>query len=71
MKKAQLTFDDEFAVALSTRRAQVATMTLAPGGCTGGPDNRHPGADQWMYVVSGEGAAVIAGEEHALRPGLG
>jgi mannose-6-phosphate isomerase-like protein (cupin superfamily) len=70
MRKTQLTFDEEFAVAITTDRAQVATMTLAPGDSEGGPDNRHQGADQWLYVVSGEGVAVIDGEEHALRPGV-
>jgi len=70
MRKARLRFDGEFEVALSTERAQVATMTLPPGGAAGGPDNRHPGADQWLYVVSGEGEAVVDGERHALRPGV-
>lgn len=69
MRTAQLRFDEEFTVALSTERAQVATMTLAPGAATGGPDNRHRGADQWLYVVSGEGAATVDGEMHVLRPG--
>lgn len=70
MQKAQLRFDGEFAVALTSGRAQVATMTLAPGGSEGGPDNRHQGADQWLYVVSGQGAAIVEGEQHALRPGV-
>lgn len=70
MKMAQLCFDDDFAVAITTDRAQVATMTLAPGDSEGGPSSRHQGADPWMYVVSGEGVAVIGGEEHALRPGV-
>lgn len=70
MRKAQLTFDEDFAVAITTDRAQVATMTLASGDSEGGPDNRHQGADQWLYVVSGEGAAIIEGEQHVLRPGV-
>ena len=69
MQTAQLTFDEDFAVALTGRHAQVATMTLAPGGSTGGPDNRHRGADQWLYVVSGEGMATVDGAEHVLGPG--
>ncbi|MEE7546055.1 cupin domain-containing protein, partial [Xanthomonas sp. Kuri4-1] len=35
----------------------------------GGPDNRHRGADQWLYVVSGEGVATVEGRDHALRAG--
>jgi mannose-6-phosphate isomerase-like protein (cupin superfamily) len=69
MRTARLDFDRDFHVALTGARAQVATMTLAPGESTGGPDNRHVGADQWLYVVSGEGEAVVEGETHALRPG--
>ena len=44
-------------------------MTLPPGASEGGPDNRHRGADQWLYVVSGTGAAVGNGERVALREG--
>lgn len=70
MQKAQLRFGEDFTVALTSGRAQVATMTLPPGESTGGPDNRHRGADQWLYVVSGEGAAIVAGEQHVLGPGM-
>ncbi len=44
-------------------------MTLGPGETEGGPDNRHQGADQWLYVVSGTGAAVVNGETVELREG--
>jgi mannose-6-phosphate isomerase-like protein (cupin superfamily) len=44
-------------------------MVLPPGDCEGGPDNRHRGADQWLYVVSGKGAATINGKRLPLRPG--
>lgn len=69
MRTAQLDFEASFHLGLTGARAQVATMTLAPGESTGGPDNRHVAADQWLYVVSGEGEAVVEGEAHALRPG--
>jgi mannose-6-phosphate isomerase-like protein (cupin superfamily) len=49
--------------------SQDAQMTLAPGEAEGGPDNRHQGADQWLYVVSGTGAAVVNGERVELREG--
>jgi mannose-6-phosphate isomerase-like protein (cupin superfamily) len=44
-------------------------MTLPPGGSTGGPDNRHPESDQWVFVVSGTGTAVVDDVEHGLSAG--
>jgi mannose-6-phosphate isomerase-like protein (cupin superfamily) len=44
-------------------------MTLAPGEAEGGPENRHKGADQWLYVVSGAGVAIVEGERVELREG--
>jgi mannose-6-phosphate isomerase-like protein (cupin superfamily) len=44
-------------------------MTFAPGETEGGPDNRHKGVDQWLYVVSGTGAAIVEGERVELRGG--
>ena len=34
-----------------------------------GPRNRHRGADQWLYVVSGTGVAVVNGDRAELREG--
>ena len=44
-------------------------MTLAPDETEGGPDNCHKGAEQWLYVVSGTGVAIVEGERVALREG--
>ena len=44
-------------------------MTLAPGETEGGPDNRHRGADQWLFVVAGTGEAVVNGETVPLKAG--
>ncbi|CAN5299172.1 hypothetical protein BH18GEM1_BH18GEM1_18840 [soil metagenome] len=44
-----------FDVVAGTDRSQAATMDLEPGRSTGGPDNRYPETDQWLYVVSGRG----------------
>ena len=38
--------DGFFEVVAGTERSQAATMTLSPGQSTGGPENRHPDADQ-------------------------
>lgn len=44
-------------------------MVLAKGDSTGGPDNRHPDSDQWLYVVSGEGEAIVEQQHQRLQPG--
>src|SRR5204863_1833027 len=67
MKTHRLKFGNGFAVAIGNRRAQAATMTVAPGESEGGPDNRHRGADQWLFVESGIGTAIVNGRRHALR----
>ena len=60
---------DQVDVVFGDVRAQAAEMTLAPGRTEGGPDNRHRGADQWLYVVGGTGEAVVNGETVAPRAG--
>ena len=62
--------DGFFEVVAGTDRSQAATMTLSPGQSTGGPENHHPRADQWCYVVDGTGIAVVDGEESRLEPGI-
>ena len=58
-----------FEVVAGTDRSQGASMVLGPGQSTGGPTNRHVDSDQWLYVVAGEGVAIIEGEEYALAAG--
>jgi len=65
----QLHFKKEFSVALANRRGQVATMVIAPGDCEGGPQNRHRGADQWLFVLSGRGIAILAGRARRIKAG--
>lgn len=69
MRQRHLHLKPGFRVALGNRRSQLAEMVLAPGDCEGGPGNRHRGADQWLYVVSGSGTARINGRIHRLRRG--
>jgi len=69
MQKTRLRFGSGFKVVLANRRAQAATMTIAPDDCEGGPDNRHRGADQWLFVESGSGTAIVEGRRHAIRAG--
>ena len=37
--------------------------------CCGACANRHKGADQWLFVVSGTGEATVNGEPIELRAG--
>ncbi|HJP97998.1 MAG TPA: cupin domain-containing protein [Rhodanobacteraceae bacterium] len=69
MRHKALSLDAEFEVAFEVRKVQAAVMTLAPGFNTGGPDNRHPGADQWLFVVSGTGLAIVDGSQQSLKAG--
>jgi mannose-6-phosphate isomerase-like protein (cupin superfamily) len=54
---------------LPDEHSQAAQMTLAPGETEGGPENRHWGADQGLFVVSGAGEAVVNDERVELREG--
>ncbi len=69
MKRKQLRFGKGFRIAMGNRRTQAAQMVIAPGEAEGGPGNRHRGADQWLFVVSGSGTALIKGRRYALREG--
>lgn len=69
MQRKALKFGRGFRVALGNRRSQAAEMVIAPGASEGGPHNRHRGADQWLYVVSGSGRAHVNGRSVALRAG--
>ncbi|HEY0332954.1 MAG TPA: cupin domain-containing protein [Stenotrophomonas sp.] len=69
MKHAKLEFSEEFKVLFDVRQVQAAVMVIAPGDQEGGPDNRHRGADQWLYVVAGQGVAIVEGVEKRLAAG--
>jgi mannose-6-phosphate isomerase-like protein (cupin superfamily) len=69
VKLRRLSGRSGFAVTLSNGRAQAAAMNIKPGGAEGGPDNRHRGADQWLYVIEGTGAARVNRRHIALRRG--
>lgn len=69
MQRKSLRFGKGFRVAFNVRRAQAAEMVLAPGESEGGADNRHRGADQWLYVVAGTGVAVVEGRRASLKAG--
>ena len=67
MQKKQLRMGKGFHVVLGNSRSQAAQMVLPPGDKEGDSKNRHHGADQWLYVVSGTGRATVNGKRHALK----
>src|SRR5262245_9727884 len=69
MKHIKLSGAKPFRVVLTNRRSQAAEMALTAGGVEGGSENRHVGSDQWLYVVSGVGTAIVEGKRYALRAG--
>lgn len=66
MKHNMLEFAAPFEVVLTAEKAQAAMMTLQAGQTVGGNDNVHTKSDQWLFVVSGSGEAVVAGKRQAL-----
>src|SRR5512132_1747469 len=68
MKRKTLRFGKGFNVVLGNRQAQAAQMVLEPGKAEGHAGNRHGGADQWLFVVSGNGVATINRRRFPLRP---
>lgn len=69
MQVSPVRFSKGFDVVLSNPRAQVAQMTIAPGGSEGGRDNNHRGADQWLFVLAGRGVAIGRSRRVALKRG--
>ena len=68
VKRTVLRFGRGFRVIFGNRQSQAAQMVLSPGGSEGDAINRHRGADQWLYVVSGTGVAKVNRRRHALQP---
>jgi mannose-6-phosphate isomerase-like protein (cupin superfamily) len=69
MRHIKLNLSEEFRVIAGTSRSQAAVMVLAAGEATGGPDNTHPGSDQWLYVIDGNGEATVGEDVVRLEPG--
>lgn len=67
MLSSQAALTEGFKILLQNDRSQSAEMVLAKGETTGGPQNVHDESDQWLFVVEGEGEAVVDGGEQVLR----
>lgn len=58
----------QFDLLVATRGAQAAKMTLRPGAASDDePSNEHPDCEQWLFVLSGSGEAVIGKRHGSLR----
>jgi mannose-6-phosphate isomerase-like protein (cupin superfamily) len=52
----------------STRDCQAAMMTLKPGqSTTDKPENEHPRCEQWLFVISGSGRAIVGRKRVSLK----
>jgi len=69
MKRTIVRFANGFHVLIGDTHSQAASMVIPSGGSEGGPDNLHKGADQWLYVESGTGEAIINGHTYPLEVG--
>ena len=69
MQHALLDFTNDFDVSIRNERSQAAVMVIAPSGHEGGTNNRHRGADQWLFVVEGAGRAIVSGRKIKLAKG--
>ncbi len=68
MKVFEIDPEQGFKLLAGTVRSQAATMVLAAGKKTGGPQNTH-GGDQWLFVLEGAGQATVGGETAGIRAG--
>lgn len=69
MQHKHVQFGKGFRILLGDHHSQAAQMTLAAGETEGGPENHHKGADQWLFVASGTGTAIVNGNYIELRKG--
>jgi mannose-6-phosphate isomerase-like protein (cupin superfamily) len=63
-----LTHDYFREVLYTAPHSQLVLMTLQPGEEIG--TEHHPDNDQFFFVQSGEGAAILKGKQHPLREGV-
>ncbi len=69
MRHKTLRFGKGFRVVLGNRNSQAAEMVIPPGDAEGDPSNRHRGADQWLFVLSGTADALVNGKHYRLKAG--
>lgn len=67
MKSVTVLYEKGFHILIEDEHSQAATLMIEPGRSVGGLDNKHGGADQWIYVESGEGEATIGGRAVPMK----
>src|SRR5688572_24428541 len=68
MKHIRTNSRANFEILHQTRSAQAAMMTLRPGGTSDEePSNEHPSSEQWVFVISGSGEALVGKKQSSLR----
>ncbi len=70
MEKVKVEFQKGFNVIAGNSKSQCAVMVLEKGSSTGGPDNKHSKSDQWLYVISGKGKAIVNDTETEIGAGV-
>ena len=69
MQRTDVTYKKGFHVLIGDARSQAASMVIQPDGHEGSADNKHRGADQWLFVTAGSGEAVVNGHRYDLKAG--
>ena len=69
MKSKTCKLTEGFRIAFDHGGVQAAEMVIAPGDTEGGSDNRHKGADQWLFIIDGTGVAIVEGSRRTLHRG--
>jgi mannose-6-phosphate isomerase-like protein (cupin superfamily) len=58
----------QFDLLVDTKHVQAAMMTLRPGDASDEePNNEHSSSEQWLFVISGSGEAVIGKKRGRLK----
>jgi oxalate decarboxylase/phosphoglucose isomerase-like protein (cupin superfamily) len=58
----------DFKIILDTANVQAAIMNLRGGASSDDePRNEHPNSEQWLFVISGSGEALVGKSRQALR----
>lgn len=53
----------------TTERCQAVQIVLQPGSSTGQTDGSY-GGDEWIFVLEGRGAVIVAGRRHPIEAGI-
>src|SRR5262249_32525965 len=69
MKRCTVSFRQGFQILAGDQHSQAASMVIPPGASEGGSDNRHRGADQWLFIETGSGEAHVNGHKYPLAAG--